>query len=105
MAFHGKVALVTGAGSGMGRLTVQMLAKGGAQVAALDVNEAGLKETAEGMAAKRFANPEDIVEAIEKGIEKGTKILLPDFEFKLLTRWQRFAPRLLWKVILKSEGL
>ncbi len=260
MAFHGKVALVTGAGSGMGRLTVQMLAKGGADVAALDVNEEGLKETAEGLGnvhiypcdvtdlarikeiaadveaklgtidrvvhaaaimptmpvatgdpelikklmrvnydgtvniiaalvpamlerdagdfiiygsiagsvlaphfgpygatkaatnvlvevlihenlkskvrflmvkppmvntplieqatgssnpqtiqeglkAKRFADPQDIVDAIEKGIEKGVKILYPDGESKFLSRWRRYAPRLLWKVILKSEGL
>ena len=45
MAFHGKVALVTGAASGMGRLASRRLASGGAQVAALDVNEAGLRET------------------------------------------------------------
>ena len=45
MAFHGKVALVTGAASGMGRLATRRLAAGGARVAALDVNEAGLRET------------------------------------------------------------
>jgi NAD(P)-dependent dehydrogenase (short-subunit alcohol dehydrogenase family) len=45
MAFHGKVALVTGAASGMGRLASRRLAAGGARVAALDVNEAGLRET------------------------------------------------------------
>lgn len=45
MAFHGKVALVTGAASGMGRLATRRLASGSAQVAALDVNEAGLRET------------------------------------------------------------
>lgn len=45
MAFHGKVALITGAASGMGRLAARRLAAGGAQVAALDVNEAGLRET------------------------------------------------------------
>jgi len=260
MAFHGKIALVTGAGSGMGRLTVQMLAKNGAQVAALDINEAGLKETAEGLssvhiypcdvtdlnrlreivadveaklgtidrlvhaaaimptmpvasadpefvkklmrvnydgtvniiaallpamlerdagdfiiygsiagsvlaphvgpysatkaatnalvevlihenlnskvrfllvkppmvntpliaqatgssnpktvqeglAKKRFAEPQDIVDAVEKGIEKDVKILLANGEAKFLSLWRRFAPRMLWKVILKSEGL
>lgn len=46
MAFNGSVALVTGAGSGMGRLAARQLAALGAQVAALDVNEAGLLETA-----------------------------------------------------------
>jgi NAD(P)-dependent dehydrogenase (short-subunit alcohol dehydrogenase family) len=45
MAFRGKVALVTGAASGMGRLATRRLAAGGAQVAAIDVNEAGLRET------------------------------------------------------------
>lgn len=45
MAFHGKVALVTGGASGMGRLASRRLAAGGARVAALDVNEAGLRET------------------------------------------------------------
>lgn len=42
------VALVTGAGSGMGRLAAQRLAARGAVVAALDVNEAGLAETVSG---------------------------------------------------------
>jgi len=45
MAFHGQVALVTGAASGMGRLAARRLAAGGARVAALDVNEPGLRET------------------------------------------------------------
>ena len=36
---------MTGAASGMGRLATRRLAAGGAQVAALDVNEAGLRET------------------------------------------------------------
>lgn len=45
MAFRGRVALITGAASGMGRLAARRLAAGGAQVAALDVNEAGLRET------------------------------------------------------------
>ena len=46
MAFHGKTALITGAGSGMGRLAAQRLAVAGAKVAALDINEKGLQETA-----------------------------------------------------------
>lgn len=45
MAFQGNVALITGAGSGMGRLAARRLAAGGARIAALDVNEAGLRET------------------------------------------------------------
>ena len=46
MAFRGRVALITGAGSGMGRLAAQRLAQGDARVAAVDVNEKGLEETA-----------------------------------------------------------
>lgn len=48
MGFHGKVALVTGAGSGMGRLASRQLAEQGKLVAALDVNADGLTETALG---------------------------------------------------------
>lgn len=48
MAFSGKVALITGGGSGMGQRAAQVLAEQGASVAALDINEAGLAETAEG---------------------------------------------------------
>jgi NAD(P)-dependent dehydrogenase (short-subunit alcohol dehydrogenase family) len=42
------VVFVTGAGSGMGRLAAQRMAEAGALVAAVDVNEKGLAETAEG---------------------------------------------------------
>lgn len=48
MAFRGQVALVTGAGSGMGRLACGRLAEAGARVAAVDVAEEGLRATAQG---------------------------------------------------------
>jgi hypothetical protein len=57
-----------------------------------------------GMATGRFADPQKIVTAIEAGLERGAGVLLPDREARLLTRFRRFAPRLLWKVILKAEG-
>lgn len=46
MPFTGKVAFITGAGSGMGRLAAQRLAQAGIAVAAVDVNEVGLADTA-----------------------------------------------------------
>lgn len=46
MAFQGRVALVTGGASGMGRITAERLLAAGAQVAILDLNEAALAEFA-----------------------------------------------------------
>lgn len=48
MAFTGKVAFITGAGSGMGQLAARSLAAHGASVAALDVNTSGLEDTSMG---------------------------------------------------------
>jgi NAD(P)-dependent dehydrogenase (short-subunit alcohol dehydrogenase family) len=45
----GKVILVTGAGSGMGRLATSVFASHGAKVVASDVNAAGLEETLSGL--------------------------------------------------------
>ncbi len=45
MRLANKTALITGAGSGMGRLAAQVFAREGAQVIATDVAEAALQET------------------------------------------------------------
>jgi 3(or 17)beta-hydroxysteroid dehydrogenase len=46
---EGKVALVTGAASGLGKAAVRMLAREGARVVVTDVNESGGREVAEAL--------------------------------------------------------
>lgn len=48
MAMQGNVVLITGGGSGMGQLAAQRWAKAGKQVSILDINKAGMEETASG---------------------------------------------------------
>mgnify|MGYP000616233221 CR=1 FL=1 len=68
-----KSILITGAGSGMGQLAARNLATEGYQVAAVDVNERGLLETAEGFQNIRtfqtdvtdFASISEVVEETE----------------------------------------
>jgi NAD(P)-dependent dehydrogenase (short-subunit alcohol dehydrogenase family) len=45
--FRGKVAVITGAGSGIGRGLATLLAKEGARLAISDINQEGLEETAQ----------------------------------------------------------
>lgn len=71
MAFTGRVALVTGGASGMGRISARRLADGGAQVAILDVNEEGLAETAAGRPGLHpfrcdLADPDQVTEVVAK---------------------------------------
>jgi NAD(P)-dependent dehydrogenase (short-subunit alcohol dehydrogenase family) len=47
MRFRGKTAIVTGVGHGIGRAIALRLAGEGAQLVAVDVNQATLAETAE----------------------------------------------------------
>jgi NAD(P)-dependent dehydrogenase (short-subunit alcohol dehydrogenase family) len=44
---QGKVAIVTGAASGLGKATAEKLAQSGANVCIVDINEEGLEQTAE----------------------------------------------------------
>ncbi len=53
--FRDRVALITGAGSGIGRQLACMLAEQGARVAALDVRPEGLSQLAVELAGKTFA--------------------------------------------------
>ena len=76
--FTGKTALITGAGSGMGRLTAVCLAEQGACVLALDINEESLAETVRqakergGECTAQYCDVrkyEDICSARDKAIE------------------------------------
>jgi NAD(P)-dependent dehydrogenase (short-subunit alcohol dehydrogenase family) len=63
--FSGKSAVITGAGSGIGRASAVLFAKEGAHVVAADVDEPGLRETAEiiakegGRVSRRVADVSD----------------------------------------------
>ena len=46
MRLEGKTALITGAGTGMGRMAALLFAKEGANVVATDISQAGLGDTA-----------------------------------------------------------
>lgn len=59
MRFLGKKILVTGAASGIGRATAIRFASEGAKVTIGDINEAGLRETAEMMAGPARIQPFD----------------------------------------------
>lgn len=73
MDARGKVCLVAGAASGLGRRAAQRWARAGGIAAAADIDEAGLRETARGSAAIRCF-PLDVtdrrqVEAVVKAVE------------------------------------
>src|SRR5690349_16285919 len=76
--FTGKVAFVTGAGSGIGRAAAVAFAKAGARVTAVDIDETGLQPTAtemQGFGGKALTvvcdvtKSTDVKSALEKTVQ------------------------------------
>ncbi len=61
------------------------------------------KSIRDSIADKRFADPEFMIDEVEKGLSRRTEILLPGTEAKVLVWARRLVPRLLWKVIHLSN--
>ncbi|WP_417283673.1 SDR family NAD(P)-dependent oxidoreductase [Comamonas sp.] len=68
MRLAGKVAVVTGAGQGMGRAIAQRFADEGATVVAVDLNEEAAKQTLDGKSGKHAARSVNVADssAVEK---------------------------------------
>ncbi len=83
MILEDKVAIITGAGSGMGRADALLLAKEGAKVVVVDKDKEGAEETVRQVQAQRgdaimiiadIAKTEDVKKMVEEVIEKYEKI-------------------------------
>lgn len=75
LSFENKVALVTGAGSGMGLATAEAFTAAGASVALVDINEAAVRNVAKELVAKGYkaiAIPCDVTEEsqVKKMVEQ-----------------------------------
>ena len=91
MELEGRVALVTGAGSGMGRATVGRLVDEGMRVAALDVNADAVRAVADETGALAVAcdvsDPEQIDAAFAQCVERFGSLDLAHLNAGVAIRW------------------
>ena len=78
MRLADKTVLITGAGSGMGRLAAQVFAREGARVVALDITEEALRETAasvESEGGRILVVPADVSAAadVQRAVAEGVR--------------------------------
>jgi hypothetical protein len=57
------------------------------------------KIISDSIAKNRFADPEFIIDEVEKALTKRTEILVPGAEAKAVMWLRRMSPRLLWKIV------
>jgi len=78
MSLDGRVAIVTGAGSGIGAAAARSLAQRGAHVALVDVNEAAVERLAKELPVEAIAIGADV--SNEADVERYTQTTLSAFE-------------------------
>jgi len=84
MLLEDKVAIITGAGSGMGRADALLFVKEGAKVVIVDINKEGAEETLRQVQAQRgegmvvvadVSKAEDVKRVVEETIRKYKKLI------------------------------
>ncbi|MDX1735709.1 MAG: SDR family NAD(P)-dependent oxidoreductase [Halioglobus sp.] len=63
------------------------------------------KMVRDSIATRRFADPEDIIDAVESALASGRSIIYPQFKNRVVAWLRRFSPRLMWRVLYRASGI